>query len=56
MARLWITAYANDDPCYIPSERILREGGYEGGGAIVYYGHVGRRSLTCCAWSPVPIR
>jgi putative membrane-bound dehydrogenase-like protein len=36
--RLWITAYANDDPCYIPSERILREGGYEGSGAMVYYG------------------
>jgi putative membrane-bound dehydrogenase-like protein len=37
-ARLWVTAYANDLPCYIPSERILREGGYEGGGAMVYYG------------------
>jgi hypothetical protein len=37
-ARLWVTAYANDVPCYIPSERILREGGYEGGGAMVYYG------------------
>jgi putative membrane-bound dehydrogenase-like protein len=36
--RLWVTAYANDVPCYIPSERILREGGYEGGGAMVYYG------------------
>ncbi|WP_422927712.1 neutral/alkaline non-lysosomal ceramidase N-terminal domain-containing protein [Singulisphaera sp. PoT] len=36
--RLWITAYANDVPCYIPSERILREGGYEGGGAMLYYG------------------
>jgi hypothetical protein len=35
--RLWINAYANDDPCYIPSERILREGGYEGGGAMIYY-------------------
>jgi putative membrane-bound dehydrogenase-like protein len=35
--RLWITAYANDAPCYIPSERILKEGGYEGGGAMVYY-------------------
>jgi putative membrane-bound dehydrogenase-like protein len=35
--RIWINAYANDDPCYIPSERILREGGYEGGGAMVYY-------------------
>ena len=35
--RLWINAYANDDPCYIPSERVLKEGGYEGGGAMVYY-------------------
>ncbi len=35
--RIWINAYANDAPCYIPSERILREGGYEGGGAMVYY-------------------
>ncbi|HLJ96920.1 MAG TPA: PVC-type heme-binding CxxCH protein, partial [Gemmataceae bacterium] len=35
--RLWINAYANDSPCYIPSERILKEGGYEGGGAMVYY-------------------
>jgi len=37
-SRLWVVAYANDVPCYIPSERILREGGYEGGGAMVYYG------------------
>jgi putative membrane-bound dehydrogenase-like protein len=35
--RLWINAYANDSPCYIPSERVLKEGGYEGGGAMVYY-------------------
>ena len=35
--RLWINAYANDVPCYIPSKRILHEGGYEGGGAMVYY-------------------
>jgi hypothetical protein len=36
--RTWVAAYANDVPCYIPSERVLREGGYEGGGAMVYYG------------------
>ena len=36
-SRLWINAYANACPGYVPSERILREGGYEGGGAIVYY-------------------
>jgi hypothetical protein len=36
-SRLWINAYANDVPCYIPSERILKEGGYEGGGAMIFY-------------------
>ena len=36
-SRLWINAYANDAPCYIPSERILKEGGYEGGGAMIFY-------------------
>ena len=35
--RVWITAYANTNPCYIPSERVLKEGGYEGGGAMIYY-------------------
>ena len=36
-ARLWVNAYANDVPCYIPSERILKEGGYEAGDAMIYY-------------------
>lgn len=36
--RTWVTAYANDVMAYIPSKRVLREGGYEGGGAMVYYG------------------
>ena len=36
-SRLWVNAYANDVPCYIPSERILKEGGYEGGDAMIYY-------------------
>ncbi|MEE3368700.1 MAG: neutral/alkaline non-lysosomal ceramidase N-terminal domain-containing protein [Planctomycetota bacterium] len=35
--RLWINSYANDVPCYIPSERVLREGGYEGGGAMTFH-------------------
>jgi sugar lactone lactonase YvrE len=35
--RLWVNAYSNDAPCYIPSKRVLEEGGYEGGGAMVYY-------------------
>jgi hypothetical protein len=40
-SRLWITAYANDTPCYIPSERVLKEGGYEGAGAMTYYNKPG---------------
>jgi putative membrane-bound dehydrogenase-like protein len=35
--RIWFTGYANNAPCYIPSERVLKEGGYEGGGAMIYY-------------------
>lgn len=34
----WIAGYANDVMAYIPSRRVLAEGGYEGGGAMVYYG------------------
>lgn len=34
----WVTAYSNDVMAYIPSERVLSEGGYEGGGSMVYYG------------------
>lgn len=36
---VWITAYANDVLAYIPSERVLKEGGYEGESSQVYYGH-----------------
>jgi hypothetical protein len=36
-SRLWVNAYANFVPCYIPSKRIWTEGGYEGGGAMIYY-------------------
>jgi hypothetical protein len=35
---VWVTAYANDVIAYIPSERVLAEGGYEGGASMVYYG------------------
>jgi hypothetical protein len=36
--RNWISGYSNDVMAYIPSRRVLGEGGYEGGGAMVYYG------------------
>jgi len=35
--RLWVNAYANDAPAYIPSRRILDRGGYEADGAMLYY-------------------
>lgn len=36
--RTWVASYSNDVMAYIPSERVLTEGGYEGGSATVYYG------------------
>jgi hypothetical protein len=35
---VWVTAYANDVMAYIPSERVLKEGGYEGDTSMVPYG------------------
>lgn len=37
-ASTWVAGYSNDVMAYIPSRRVLSEGGYEGGGAMVYYG------------------
>jgi len=34
----WVAGYVNDVMAYIPSRRVLQEGGYEGGGAMVFYG------------------
>jgi hypothetical protein len=31
---VWVAGYSNDVMAYIPSERVLAEGGYEGGGAM----------------------
>lgn len=36
--KTWVAAYANDVMAYIPSLKVLKEGGYEGGGSNVYYG------------------
>lgn len=43
--RTWVAGYTNDVMAYIPSLRVLKEGGYEGGGAMVYYGQP-------TVWSP----
>ena len=39
--RVWVAGYSNDVFGYVPSRRVLREGGYEGGDAMIYYGRPG---------------
>lgn len=34
----WVSAYANDVMAYIPSKRVLMEGGYEGQSSMMVYG------------------
>lgn len=38
---MWVAGYSNDVFGYVPSLRVLREGGYEGADAMVYYGRPG---------------
>ena len=33
---LWFAGYSNDVSFYLPSLRVLKEGGYEGGGHMMY--------------------
>ena len=35
--RFWLNAYSNDFGCYIPSERLVAEGGYGGGAEVPYF-------------------
>ena len=35
--KTWVTGYANDVMAYIPSERVLIEGGYEGDSSMIVY-------------------
>jgi neutral ceramidase len=34
---VWVAGYTNEVSGYVPSRRVLEEGGYEARGAIVYY-------------------
>ena len=45
--RLWVNAYANDVPCYIPSRRVLSEGGYEAESSLWYYDRPQRLAPEC---------
>lgn len=42
---LWVFGYSTDVMCYIPSERVLQEGRYEGDTSMVVYGRPSK-------WSP----
>ncbi len=37
-APVWVAGYCNDVFGYVPSKRVLEEGGYEARGAVLYYG------------------
>lgn len=43
---LWVMGYANDVMAYIPSARVLKEGGYEADSSQIYYGMPGKWSTT----------
>jgi hypothetical protein len=36
--KTWVMGYANDVMAYIPSLKVLKEGGYEGASSMIYYG------------------
>ena len=42
--RIWLNGWSNDVPCYIPSRRVLREGGYEADSSMTYYNRPSRFS------------
>lgn len=44
--KLWVSGYANYVPCYIPSRRILAEGGYEAEESLWYYDRPARLSTN----------
>ena len=44
-AKTFVMGYANDVMAYIPSLRVLKEGGYEGARSMIYYGQP-------TVWSP----
>jgi hypothetical protein len=52
--RTWVAGYANQLPCYIPSDRVLAEGGYEAGWGSSLGRAVAGGSILRYGW-PVPL-
>ncbi len=42
---MWVMGYANDVMAYIPSARVLKEGGYEADSSQIYYGMPGKSGV-----------
>ena len=49
---VWVAGYSNDFMGYIPSRRIWKEGGYEGGGSLTYYASTLWRVIHPNIWDP----
>jgi len=37
----WPIGYAYEVPCYIPTARLIKEGGYETESSMIFYGYYG---------------
>jgi neutral ceramidase len=48
--RVWPVGYANEVMCYIPSERVLRENGYESGWSLAYGRGVAAFQMSASGW------
>lgn len=47
----WPVGYANEVMCYIPSERVLRENGYESGWSLAWGRHVAAFQMSGSGWN-----
>jgi hypothetical protein len=48
--RIWPVGYANEVMCYIPSERVLRENGYESGWSLAWGRGVAAYQMSASGW------
>ena len=48
--RVWPVGYANEVMCYIPSERVLRENGYESGWSLAWGRGVATSQMSGSGW------
>ena len=48
LGAIWVAGYSNDVMTYIPSKRVLKEGGYEGRSSMIY----SRAAVHPAPWAP----